>query len=1222
MSILFILFILIQNFIIKFTFNTITINNSKMIHNEKNNNNNSQNITLNKQETMNNGINIDDNNNDDGNIITLIDGKRLTGMKLHLPLSSLNPVIAYYGVRYASLGVQHNNNNNDINKDQLSRMATTMNHSDNFKYNNNNNNMKMPALHRFSHSVASFFYESPNGVYSHSILPPVCPQPLMHVHLEDKNIPKQVKDRLIRLLPFLRDQDEDCLTLNIYVPQQDKTRKPYKRPIFLFVHGESYEYGSGNAYDLSVLASYSDTIGITLNYRLGLLGFLYTNHHGISGNYALYDLHAAIMWIKTNIDSFNGNSNEITLIGYGHGAALVHLFSLSKMSQGTTGTGIKRIILLNGSGFAPWSTSHQTSSILIELLKYLNITKQNLKNNTFLFNNENNHYQHDKIEYLNRKKSIFSQTNHLNSLETYNDSLHIIDLLITNNIMNTTNMNIILQLLKQLFLILKNSTIEFLINLQEKLNQSYLITYLGPVITKNLFPNYLIDNNLIKQRQYDDQDYRKQHEQQQQQQRQQKLPQWDDKKYSQFFSQPSGLNNRILESLSIKTSLFMNTDLLIGWTEAPASNLYYTHNNIHKMPYSLLIKNLVNEMYPYNQDVIKEIIEYTYCNSDIFHFNDNKNDDYIGNSEKQFKEVDCHWKILDILSDGLYTVPIIQTLKMHSDFHTGQGTAKGMQNPSLSSSLPTLLFTTGAPIITRSKEQINNYGKHKKSTYALFFNYKTSQQITKHRNATRKQLQMGKIGFADDLPYLLGAPFISPNQLEPFSNEYTDMDKKVSVNLMNYLANFIHNGDPNKEFMGHQTKKIPVHWPEYTYDSKLYLHVGDESRSKQSFHQTKNHIRNLWGNKESEHFTMKQLYETDKHKLWSTLFPRLTLMDRKTKGFSIINRNEDNIEKHPYQQTLFSKYFYFLQLKETDWLNGEVDKMKTNSKLSPNLVENNRFYETTHSVISNVSYSGNFSQLPLYKENDIDENPNIIIDVPFEKKELLMNSNLSNKSQSIDETDTLIQSYSQSLTTSGNLSYSHSTLIWIILTGSILFLLNTLIFIAIYYQTHQLRKNSIYQQSKSNIKTSSITKGTKQMLRIKQEPVSNFNSINKNESWQIGNKDGKIITHADVSNSLYGVNISSSTITSSAPDCYALNDLSYSLHQPQHVGFTTCNKINPALHEIPTVTMNLYNTTDNKSSISKSYDKHFVNLWNMDSSTVIGQTTNSLETKYPTQYSH
>ncbi|VDP54950.1 unnamed protein product [Schistosoma mattheei] len=171
---------------------------------------------------MNNGISIDDdnnnNNNNDANIITLIDGKRLTGMKLHLPLSSLNPVIAYYGVRYASLGVQDNNNN--INKDQLSRMATTMNHSDNFKYNNNHDNMKMPALHRFSHSVASFFYESPNGVYSHSILSPVCPQPLMHVHLEDKNIPKQVKDRLIRLLPFLRDQDEDCLTLNIYVPQQ------------------------------------------------------------------------------------------------------------------------------------------------------------------------------------------------------------------------------------------------------------------------------------------------------------------------------------------------------------------------------------------------------------------------------------------------------------------------------------------------------------------------------------------------------------------------------------------------------------------------------------------------------------------------------------------------------------------------------------------------------------------------------------------------------------------------------------------------------------------------------------------------------------------------------------------------------------------------------------------------------------------------------------------
>ncbi|XP_018650137.1 neuroligin 3 (S09 family) [Schistosoma mansoni] len=536
-----------------------------MINNEKDSNN--PKITLKKQETMHNGINIDDDVDDD-NIITLIDGKRLTGIKLHLPLSSLNPVIAYYGVRYASLGVQHNND-----KDQLSRMATTTNHSDSFKFNNNHDIMKVPALHRFSHSVASFFYESPIGVYSHSILPPVCPQPSMHVHLEDKDIPKQVKDRLIHLLPFLRNQDEDY-----------KTRKSYKRPIFLFVHGESYEYGSGNAYDLSVLASYSDTVGITLNYRLGLLGFLFTNNHGISGNYALYDLHAAIMWIKTNIESFNGNSNEITLIGYGHGAALVHLFSLSKMSQ---------------------------------------------------------------------------------------------------------------------------------------------------------------------------------------------------------------------ETLSIETSLFMNTDLLIGWTEAPASNLYYSHSNIHKMPYSLLIQKLVYEMYPYNQDVIKEIIEYAYCNSDIFHFNNNNNnDDYIGNSEKQFKEVDCRWKVLDILSDGLYTVPIIQTLKMHSDFYTSQRMINRMQNPSLSSSLPTLLFPTGTPTITRLKEQINNYDKHRKSTYALFFNYKTSQQITKHRNATRKQLQMGKIGFADDLPYLLGAPFISPNQLEPFSNEYTDMDKKISVNLMNYLANFIHNGIP------------------------------------------------------------------------------------------------------------------------------------------------------------------------------------------------------------------------------------------------------------------------------------------------------------------------------------------------------------------------------------------------------------------------------------------
>ncbi|KAH8859490.1 Neuroligin-2 [Schistosoma japonicum] len=1169
-------------------------------------------------------MNIDDNNDDvninsNDDIITLIDGKRLTGIKLHLPVSSLNPVIAYYGVRYASLGVSYKSN------DYLSKTTTTTT----TVFTNYSNNIEMPALHRFSHSVASFFYESPIGIYSHTTLPPVCPQQLININLEDKNIPKQVKDRFIRLLPFLRNQDEDCLTLNIYVPQEDNKRQFYKRPIFLFVHGESYEYGSGNAYDLSVLSSYSNTIGITLNYRLGLLGFFSINNHGVSGNYALYDLHAAIMWIKTNIESFNGNPEEITLIGYGHGASLIHLFSLSKMSQGTTGNGIKRIILLNGSGFAPWSTSHQTTSIITELLKHLNISEQNLKNNVSFDSADRN------TEYSNRKKSLFAQTPSLNFIKPTNDSGHISNSFAKNINVTTTTSSIPEQLLKQLFSVLKNSTTKFLIHLQEKLTQSFITTRLGPVMSKHLFPSYLFMNSSIEKTEHKHR-LRKQ-------QRQQQQKHWYKPKYPHFPGEFIKLNDQILKAPDIETSLFMKTDLLIGWTDAPASNLYYLQNDIHRMSYSDVLQQLVHEIYPYNQDAIKEIIEHAYCYSNELSLDSKKNnDDTIDNPGENIKENNCHWKIQDILSDGLYIVPIVQTLKMHSEHHTGQSNIQ-----SSSSSLSSSLFTVGVHTKASSKKQFNNHNndnvKSRKSTYALFFNYKTFQTLQKSKNTTTKQhLSMEKCGFGEDLPYLLGAPFISPNQLAPFSNEYSEIDKIISINLMNYLTNFMHNGDPNKEFIEKQTKMTPINWPEYTSDAKFYLQIvhqyyylntGDDSKDTQRLYQTK-HIRNMWGTKEKEKhlFTIKQFYETDKHELWSTLFPRLTYLHR-TNKLSRHNEDKENAEKHPDKQTLFNKYFYFLQLKEADWLHGQVNlEAKPTSRLLQNngqtlenllnLVENGRIYER-HIVIPNISFSGNFSQLPLYKKNETDHISNTL--VSFEKNELLMNFNSSNESHpNDDEIDTEFYYYSQALTTPGysslsspssSSSYSHPTLIWIVLAGSVLFLLNTLIFIAIYHQTHQLRNTTTYQQSKSSVNSSSFIQGTEETSTFKKNPVSNFFSLSKNEFRQMQNKDGKIITHADVSNTLSHVKISSSTPTSSTSNYYGLSDLSYSLQKPQF-GLNTCrNQITPSFNEIPIVTLNPYNTTDNIHNVDNS--NNVMNLWSIDSPTFIEHTTNpSHGTKY------
>jgi len=61
-----------------------------------------------------------------------------------------------------------------------------------------------------------------------------------------------------------------------------------------------------------------------------------TPQSSIQGNYALYDLLAALVWIQENVRSFGGDRDHVTLMGHGHGAALVHLLALSPLTAGST----------------------------------------------------------------------------------------------------------------------------------------------------------------------------------------------------------------------------------------------------------------------------------------------------------------------------------------------------------------------------------------------------------------------------------------------------------------------------------------------------------------------------------------------------------------------------------------------------------------------------------------------------------------------------------------------------------------------------------------------------------------------------------------------------------------------------------------------------------------------------------------------------------------------
>nr|XP_018910015.1 PREDICTED: neuroligin-4, Y-linked-like [Bemisia tabaci] len=169
-------------------------------------------------------------------------------------------------------------------------------------------------------------------------------------------MPKGRLDYLKRILPHLQNQSEDCLYLNIYAPAQGSGDPTSKYPVLVFIHGESYSWNSGNPYDGTVLSSYGKLVVVTVNYRLGVLGFLNANPDpGLRApaNYGLMDQLAALHWIQENIAVFGGDPTNVTLLGHGTGAACVNFLLTSNAVP--DGVLFHRAILMSGSSLSPWA---------------------------------------------------------------------------------------------------------------------------------------------------------------------------------------------------------------------------------------------------------------------------------------------------------------------------------------------------------------------------------------------------------------------------------------------------------------------------------------------------------------------------------------------------------------------------------------------------------------------------------------------------------------------------------------------------------------------------------------------------------------------------------------------------------------------------------------------------------------------------------------------------
>jgi para-nitrobenzyl esterase len=121
------------------------------------------------------------------------------------------------------------------------------------------------------------------------------------------------------------DWSEDCLFLNIQTPALDDAG----RPVMVWIHGGSFVNGTGAMpwYDGPNFVRHGDVVVVSINYRLGALGWLHLGHLDPptprSGNNGLLDQIAALRWVRDNIAGFGGDPDNVTIFGESAGAMSV-----------------------------------------------------------------------------------------------------------------------------------------------------------------------------------------------------------------------------------------------------------------------------------------------------------------------------------------------------------------------------------------------------------------------------------------------------------------------------------------------------------------------------------------------------------------------------------------------------------------------------------------------------------------------------------------------------------------------------------------------------------------------------------------------------------------------------------------------------------------------------------------------------------------------------------
>jgi para-nitrobenzyl esterase len=173
-------------------------------------------------------------------------------------------------------------------------------------------------------------------------------------------------------------QGEDCLRLNVWTPAPNDGRK---RPVMVWLHGGGFSAGNGQehpGYDGENLSRRGDVVVVTLNHRLGVVGYLnlaeYSEQYASSANVGNLDLVAALEWVRDNIANFGGDPGNVTIFGQSGGGGKVGTLMAMPAAVGL----FHRAIIQSGSTLRQ-ATPDRSGKVAAAVIEELGLSRANLQ---------------------------------------------------------------------------------------------------------------------------------------------------------------------------------------------------------------------------------------------------------------------------------------------------------------------------------------------------------------------------------------------------------------------------------------------------------------------------------------------------------------------------------------------------------------------------------------------------------------------------------------------------------------------------------------------------------------------------------------------------------------------------------------------------------------------------------------------------------------------------